>query len=168
MSEETVIVPEFKFTPKQLTDEQSKNFISLYMSRQNEKLIQEAEELKGDFGAKVLIKRLEAYELPFEITDFFYVASVMTFIDRVGVVVIMLRLCWQEWKKMGRTRFDIQAWGETMFPMGVPGEEDLEKMWDSQKGHALGFDNIDNVLDAWEPWHGPMNRFQKIRRAKGT
>ena len=144
-------IPEFSFKGKQLTEEQCQIFLGLVMAKEKEIPLGESE-IASDFGAKILLKRLECYNLPFVITDFFYGMSTITFVDRPGVVMILLRLCWQEWKKNGTDYFGIEIWANKMFPWGVPENKELETMWDSQKGFACGLEKMDNLLDSPEAW----------------
>ena len=39
-----------------------------------------------------------------------------------------------------------------LFPMGFPTKEQTTEVWDSQKGHFMGLEGVDNWLDTPEPW----------------
>ena len=39
------------------------------------------------------------------------------------------------------------------FPVGFPSQEAISKVWGSQKGHAMGDDDVDNFIDKPDWWH---------------
>ena len=141
---------EISFKGSPLNQEQSNNFLHLLMAPEKERPLEDSE-IRNEFLAQILLKRIDAYNLPFIITDYFFVMSVSTFVDRPGLAILLLRLCWQEWKKNGTTKFDLNIWGTKLFPFGVPTEEELEAMWDSQKGFNNN-SNVDNLLDLSDNW----------------
>lgn len=144
---------DFEFMGRRLTEEEMRQILGMHLHSTSERLLEDSPSLADQFLAKILIKRLQAYSLPFTITDLFFVASLLTFVDRPGLVMILLRLCYQCWKRTGQTRFGIESWSVELFPFGVPTEQDCETYWESQKGSwGVGGIGHDNLLDDPENW----------------
>lgn len=138
-------LPDFLFKGQPLTREQSGHFMSLYMNKESEEALQDSK-LANEFLSQVLLKRVRALELPFTFTDFFLIMSIDCFVDRPGMIIILLRLCYQLWKDKGVTHFGIDQWA-IMFPFGCPSAQDLDKYWDSQKFVERKSPASDNLLD---------------------
>jgi len=137
---------------RQLTKEESADFIKLTMALHQhpeiEKPLDQDEKMMSQLPAKILASRIESYNLPFSMSNLFLGMSLITFVDRPGIAMILLRLMYDHHKKHGTKFFDIGIWGTEMFPMGVPTEESLNEMWDSQKCDL----SPDNLLDYPENW----------------
>jgi hypothetical protein len=75
--------------------------------------------------------------------------SMITFASNPGRIMILLRLCWQQYMKNGTKLFDFNTWATDMFPWGVPTEQELEVMWDSQKAAEQPLGNLLDNEDVW-------------------
>jgi hypothetical protein len=141
-------IPEFKFKGEPLTDEGMKTLTSLLMSTSNEKPLNEEEGLSTDFSAQMLLKRIEAYGLKFQISNFFLVASVLTFCNNPAKLMILLWEAHKYSKKSGKNLLTAEDWCH-MFPDGPPTDDECHAFWDSQKaeGEPLG-----NMLDNAKYW----------------
>jgi hypothetical protein len=139
------MIPEFEFKGQPLTEEQSKGFIGMFLNRNKEKPLKEDDRIRDEFPTQIFLKRISAYELGFEVSNFFFAMSMMTFATNPGKIMLLLRLCYQYHKKTRKTMLGINEWGE-MFPWGTPTEEEMESMWDSQKkmGEPVGGNMLDN------------------------
>jgi len=138
--------PEFKFNGRQLKEKESKMLLSLMLSTDNEKSLKDDEELANEFASKIILKRINAYDLKFEISNFFLIMSIVTFATSPGNLMILLRLCYQYWKKTNKSLLNVADWAN-IFPMGVPTNEELIQMWDSQKHQNEPLSNmVDNVV----------------------
>jgi len=144
-------VPEFKFKGEPLSEEYSKNFLKLLMAKKNERPLAESEVTK-DFLAQIFLKRIEGYELKFTVTDFFFAFSTMIAFNNPGKVMILLRLCYQYWRDENEALIGIENFAQ-IFPWGAPTDEELKKMWDSQKYFDRPSDHLnDNLLDYYDSW----------------
>lgn len=141
---------DFKFAGEELSKENMTVMLQLAMIKEKEGDMTTAEELKNDFSVQMLSKRIKAYELPFIITDFFLVMSVMTFAVNPGLLMILLRLCYQEYVKNGTVLFDLTVWSMNMFPMGTPTEESLKRFWEEQKESGAPLGNALDDVDNWK------------------
>lgn len=132
-------MPKFTFRGRPLTKEESKLYIGLIFSKSSkgEESIDKSS-IKDEFAAKILIKRIQVYKLPFNISDMFFVMSVETFAKNPGKLMILLRLCYQYHQKTQQTFLGIDEWTQLF----VPTDQELKQMWGSQK-HP----DYDNLLD---------------------
>jgi len=141
-----------KLEPRPLTQEESERFMKMYLCKEDmEKPLGDDAEAREMFLAKILLKRIEAYKLRFKMTNFFFLASVVTFADNPGKAMLLLRECYNHNKKYGNDLFDIDTWAH-MFPDGVPTEESMSKAWDLQKCEPGGWAETDNTLDKPDTW----------------
>jgi len=128
------MLQDFKFKGQPLTQKAMETFINLMLSKDKEvSLRNSAPEIKNTFPAGLLLKRMEAYKLPYEISDFFLCMCLMTWADRAGWFVLLLYICHRQWQKKGIKWFGIEQFAE-LFPWGGPTKEECETFWDSQKG----------------------------------
>lgn len=143
-------IPTFKFKSIPLSEDQSEFLIRLATNLQMENWIDDLNDtLKKEFLCQILMKRIKAYNLPFRISNFFFMISVSTFADNPGKAMIMLRLCYQHWKKTGCTDFNLDVWCKDMFPLGIPSEESMQEWWDSQKDSKAP---LGNLVDDYNNW----------------
>jgi hypothetical protein len=138
-------IPEFKFTGEQLSVENTGQLTGLIMNSDKQQELSKAEELMEEFSAQMIQKRLEVYGLKYRLTDFFLVASVLTFATNPGKLMIMLWLAHQYWRKSKKELLGIEEWC-LIFPDGTPTEDELKVMWDSQKSEG------NNMLDNPKNW----------------
>ena len=144
-------VPEFKFSGVPMTEEQSGQFMMLVLNKNKDEVLSAKSEITGQSALiQIFLKRIEAYKLPFKVSEMFMIMSLMTFVDRPGNVMILLRLCYQYYMKTKTEMLGISEWAE-LFPMGVPSDKELEQMWDSQKSRGGEF-FTGNMLDNPKVW----------------
>lgn len=143
-------IPEFKFKGEPLSNENTQRYMSVYMVKEKQKLLNESN-FRDEFIAKIFLKRIEVYELKFMVTDFFFAMCIATFVNTPGRVMILLRLCYQYWKNTGKEIIDIDDFAY-IFPWGTPTESELEQMWNSQKYFDRPENCSDNLLDYPELW----------------
>ena len=146
-------LPEFEFKGRPLTEKEMGNFMDLTFAARDagvEKPCDEDPKLADEFAAKVVNKRIQAYKLPFKVTNLFLVASLATFVDRVGNVIIMLWLAHKHAEKTGKTLLNLTDWID-MFPWGVPTDDELHSWWLKQKVDEDGVTN-QNALDYAATW----------------
>jgi len=143
-------IPEFTFRGTPLTTETMMNITGLIMNSGKEQPLNEAQDLKGEFAAEMILKRIKAYELKFTISDFFLVASLTTFANNPVKLMIMLWLAFQYHKKTGKDFLGIQEWCE-IFPVGTPNETEMQDMWESQKTESPS-GSLVNMLDNVANW----------------
>lgn len=145
--------PKFTFKGAPMTDKQSELFISLLMNKGSEIDVRDSrsEDLKKAFPVQVLLTRVEVYKLPFVFTDMFILTCMsMDIMQTPGKVMLLLRLCYQTWKEIGFTVFNVEVFAK-MFPWGVPTEQEWKSMWDSQKCDRN--ENVtDNLVDDVKYW----------------
>jgi len=149
-------IPEFQFRGSPLSEDNTVRLLDMALTTLNkpelEKPIEQDEVLKTVFGAQIAVKRISVWELPFNISNFFFIASVMTFVNSPGMVVAMLWLakCYAEKNK--KTYLNLSDWCE-LFPAGTPTEQECSDWWDSQK---IPFEERtttnDNLVDVRELW----------------
>jgi hypothetical protein len=143
-------IPNLTFEPTPLSKEASEQIMTMLMVVNSGKEVAlEQSSLNQEFLAQVLLKRIKAYKLPFTFTDMFFLASVLTFVDVPGKVMALLRICWQHWKKSGKTEFNLFCWCSELFPHGVPSDSDLQSWWDSQKDNNAPLGNLVDRSDLW-------------------
>lgn len=140
---------DFKFKGRPLTQEESNTFITMSLSAHKDLPLDEEGTLSNELLAKILMKRIKAYKLPFKISAMFFLASISTAFTNPGKVMVLLWLAHQYHKKNQVPLLGLNEWVD-IFPFGVPTEEELERMWESQKapGAPLG-----NLLDDIKTWH---------------
>ena len=139
-------IPEFEFKGAPLTEETTGTITSFILNPESEKELSEDELLKDSFYMQMILKRFEAYNLKYKITNFFFVSSLSTFVDSPAKVMLLLWLTHQYWKKAGKELMGIGEWCG-MFPMGAPTDDELHVMWDSQKDSEHN-----NMLDDPQYW----------------
>lgn len=146
-------IPEFIFKGRLLDKYEVGCFLQLQLMLKKKSDVEIAliddKEISNDFGSQILLKRIESYNLPFMISNLFYIMSVETWVKNPGKVMMLLRLLYQEWKKSGKQYFNLEDWTLIFFPYGVPTDEEQEKWWDSQKS----FDEpLGNMVDNSSYW----------------
>ena len=143
---EDISIPQFEFRGQPLSDQNSKFFLNCIINKIHEISLIEDKELGEQFLVKVFLKRIKAYDLKFNISNFFFVMSLVTFVDTPANAMILLRLCWQYWKRTRKEFLNIEDWA-FIFPMGTPTQLELKKMWESQKrkDEPIGENMIDNI-----------------------
>ena len=141
-------VPEFKFQGQPLTEETMRMVTGMLMNTKNEKPLPEEEDLKTDFSTQMLLKRIEGYGLKFMISNFFLAASVLTFADNPGKLMILLWETNKYHKRTGKDFIGIEDWC-LIFPDGTPSDDDMKTFWDSQKSDE---DPLGNMLDNGSYW----------------
>ena len=141
-------IPEFKYKGEPLNAESIKLVTAMLLNRDKEEEASKDTVLKDTFFMQMIRKRIEAYSLPFKLSNFFIGASLMSFVDSPAKVMILLWLSHMHAKKTGTDYLDIKEWC-MLFPMGTPSDEELRIMWDSQKcpNSPLG-----NMLDDYKNW----------------
>ena len=141
-------IPEFKFKGETLNEEAFRTLAGCLSNSSHEKPLPEEEGLSSDFSTQMILKRIEAYGLKFQITNFFLVLSVLSFCDNPAKLMITLWLANKYHKDTGKDLLTAEDWAE-MFPMGTPTDEECHTFWDSQKadGEPLG-----NMLDNGNYW----------------
>ena len=153
MSSEEKKIPEFTFSGRRMTEEEMRTLMELAMAVKDnpkiEKPLDEDDKLSEDFSTQVICKRIEAYELPFMVSNLFFLLSLRCWVDTPGCIMMLLRLIYQEWKKTGKTYFDLNDFCMSIFPIGFPTEEEQESWWDSQKASD---EPIGNMVDNSEYW----------------
>lgn len=145
-------VPEINFQNDDfvhLSEEQAKLLVQLGFNLDKEKPIEESE-LSREFVPQMLSKRLAAYNLPFSFTDLFLLASMVTWVTNPGKVMILLRMCYQLYKKKGTACFNLDVWCKELFPGGVPSDKALQEYWDSQKHPEAPLGNLLDLEDNWK------------------
>jgi hypothetical protein len=142
------MLPEFTFKGAPMTKEQTKQVLGLMMAKSKEKPAAEDEQLSPLFLSQVILTRISAYKLPFTVSNFFLLASMICGIDSPGKMMLLLALCFQYHQKNKKTLLTLNDWAN-MFPWGMPTKEEFHQMWDSQKreGEPLG-----NMVDNPEYW----------------
>lgn len=150
MKENQTKIPIFGFKGEPLSKENSEYLISLFLNQKNEKSLDQIT-LKDEFLSQIFLKRIKVYNLKFVISDFFFVICLLTFVRDPGKVMILLRLCYQYWKMTGKNFIGINDFAE-MFPFGTPSNQELKKIWESQKRKNYKSGESDNLLDYPELW----------------
>jgi hypothetical protein len=141
------MIPEFKFKGEPLSRKESEQLLVMIMNKNKEKDISENKDLSEVFTVKIFLKRKDAFNLPFSITDFF-VGMSSKFLGKPGTAITLLWLCFCYYKKTGKRLLDINDWC-LMFPWGLPTDKELEAFWDSQKGPE---EPLGNMIDNPEYW----------------
>ena len=141
-------IPEFTFSGEPLSDNNMGVISGFLLNRDKEEELSTDELLNKEFTTKLVLKRFEAYDLKFKITNFFLVASLTTFADNPAKIMIMLWFAFKYWKRTNKELIGIEDWCH-IFPMGTPTDEELKVMWDSQKGEG---EPIGNMLDNSTYW----------------
>jgi len=129
-----VIIPELEFKGAPLSQEKMKMLLGLLMAsyQSKETPLEKDSLLMEEFLPKVAEARIRVYPLPFNITNLFLVASVMTFVNSPGMVMGMLWLAKRYYDRTGKKLLGVPEWCE-MFPWGPPTPEECERWWDAQK-----------------------------------
>lgn len=143
-------IPLIEFDPVKLTEDQTKKLFGLLLNKDKEKDIEALDdELSRSFFCQILIKRVHGYNLPFRFTNFFILASMLTFVNNPGKVMFLLRICYQYWKKTGCFDFNLDTWSRDIFPFGVPSEEYYNFWWDNQKYPGAPLGNLVDIASFW-------------------
>jgi hypothetical protein len=148
-------IPEFKFQGQPLSEEQTKDLQGILSFLKMGKGVMEIpfdqdEDFKNEFIGKMVAKRLEAYQLPFTMSNLFLGMSVHTWVNNPGKIMMLLRLAYQEWKDTGKEYFTIEDWASSFFPMGTPTEEEQSQWWNSQKDPESPLGNMVDNPEYWK------------------
>lgn len=147
-------IPEFEFQGQPLDKENTGRLLSLVMLGMQgvDVPMEEDGNIADLFLTKVASKRIKAYGLPFNLSNLFFVASVMTFVTTPGMVMGLLWLAKRYADRTQKTLLKIEDWCE-IFPFGTPREEDQETWWDAQKvtwdRKSLESDNMVDYPSLW-------------------
>lgn len=145
-------IPDFKFVGEPLTVENMKVITGFIVNSDDEVPHQEDGVFQEDktlqFYSGMVQKRIEAYGLKFQLTNFYLLSSILTFAKSPGLIMIGLWQAHQYSKRTGKSLLGIADWCH-IYPMGTPTEEECNTFWDSQKadGEPLG-----NMLDNVKYW----------------
>lgn len=150
-------IPAFlkSFKPTPLSIKGAEVMITMSLAKLPENPMEDDSILQGDFLMEILHQRIKAYELPFKLSDMFYVINSFTWLNgRPGNAMIFLRMCYEQYLKTGQSLFKFEDFSE-MFPWGVPDEESLQKMWDSQKHRNAPIGNMLDDKSCWARKYSP-------------
>lgn len=145
-------IPEFVFTGKPLEEKDCGILMQFFFAAQagkEGKLTDAPPEIAKTMPVQIFLKRLEVYGLKFSVSEFFMCMSMLTMVRTPGDTMILLRLCYQYWKKTGKEFLTVADWCE-MFPMGTPTEEERRVMWDSQKDANQPLGNMVDNMEFWK------------------
>ena len=143
---------EFTYEGRNITSEESQTLVSLMLIMKDpgfEIPFHEDPVLMDEFLGKVLDKRIKVFKLPYTMTNLFFVASLATFVKRVGQAVMLLWMVKKYAEKTGKSVLTLSDWVD-MFPYKVPSEEDMGVWWEAQKVDDEGCCN--NALDQPTTW----------------
>ena len=105
---------------------------------------QEIPEKEKPFLLKLIEKRIEVV-FDYVITDIKLLLFLCVLTETPGKAVMYLTYL-QYWaKKNSKFEIDMDTFCQTIFPWGFPSDEDLDKLWDSQKVKTKGMS--DNLVD---------------------
>ena len=152
MTADQIEIKNFTFKGRHLVEEESKALIGLIMVTKKHDIevpLNEDTESSDWFPSKVFLKRIEAYKLPFQVSNLFFAMSIATWVNTPACVMILLRLVYQQWKETGKTYFTIDDWAGTFFPIGVPTEDEQNVWWESQKSSG---EFCVNMIDNSKYW----------------
>ena len=153
MSEATETqIPEFKFKGQNLSEIDSKSLTMMLIATDKNEVempLDKDPDFSGDFPSQIFLKRINAYELPFSVSNLFFAISLKTWADNPGKVMMLLRLVYQEWKRTGQTYFTLSDWAEKFFPFGTPSDNEQEQWWNSQKNEN---EPLKNMVDNQKYW----------------
>jgi hypothetical protein len=93
-----------------------------------------------------LVKQSLKSRFTFEMTDCMQVL-VGILGKNAGTCIMYLTYLQYRAKKLGVKKITAMEFAQNIFPMGVPSEEDLHKLWDSQKVKRAETMASDNLLD---------------------
>jgi len=141
---------DFTFKGRPLTQDETKLFITMCLSKQKDTSLESDSLLSSEFLAKILIKRIKAYKLPFNISAMFFFVSINTAFTNPGKIMILLWLAYQYYKKNQVPFLSLNEW-TAIFPFGVPTEEELQRMWESQKAPGAPMGNLLDDIRTWNP-----------------
>lgn len=143
--------PKLTFEGRKLNSEETEKVARILLSAQNHPVIEMPlaydSSLREEFLAQVFLKRVTGYQLHFNITNVFFLLSMICFLNSPGKVMLLLRMCFEYAEEHHKTLLNASDW-VYMFPWGVPSEEEWEQMWDSQKQDGLNM--VDNIM-YWKP-----------------
>jgi hypothetical protein len=124
----------FEFRGKPLTEEQIEILMKLTLSTHKDAPLGEDKNniIHQNFISQIVTKRIEAYKLPFNLTEFFLLMSLSTWVTSPGRAMIMLAICQEYVANHDKKLLGIIEW-VGIFPFGVPTDEEFDKMWDGQK-----------------------------------
>ena len=167
------------FTPVQLGEESCKLLMQFSIVKKETELRFESDNDNNldsvipnemRFLILILLKRIKHLNLPFIVTDYFILMSIVSFADNPGKIMILLRMMYDHYrnnphlianqgKRIVRDDgkdvmiFNHDKWCMDMFPNGVPAEKDLNRIWDNQKVKEFDTRNLtDNMLDNSSNW----------------
>lgn len=137
----------FKLETRPLIETESGQLLQMIIFAKNggEKELKDEEHFKDDFLAQVAVKRIEVMKIV-NVSNLFFNISLITFMNRVAVTVMLLWLANNYAKKINKNYLTIDDWCQ-MFPLGVPTDDSLHKFWKSQK-----MSDGKNYIDTGDAW----------------
>mgnify|MGYP001021929473 CR=1 FL=1 len=146
ISESISPIPKFEFVGQPLSEEQSRQLMALLLNKDKDVPLAQEPILANEKSSQMILKRIEAFKLPFTITAQFMIASIMTWVSSPGKLVALLWLCHNYHKQTGKTLLNIEDW-TNMFPWGTPTDKEFGLWWDKQK---CKYDNKVDLLSLWK------------------
>jgi hypothetical protein len=126
---------------RNMTTEESKLFISLYMMEENKN--EKINDIKGKFLYHILSKRLKYYQIP---VSPYLITFICCIIDSPGKAVMwaytLAEMYSDQQKEIDFNRFSFSEFG-----MGIPIEEEYKRIWDNQK---IGGKNALDMNEYWQ------------------
>ena len=117
--------------------------VKLLLMRGKMPMIPEAQK---PFLYKLIEKRLE-HCFTYKITDARLLLMMVLICQTPGIAVMYMAYLQYWCKKNFSESIDLDVFCEKIFPWGFPGDDDLHKLWDSQKVEQNGPGSSDNLLD---------------------
>ena len=126
-----------EFASKATDGIDAKTFLELLLLDRNKTDVELNDQAKHDFGIRVCLKRAEVIGLELTLPAVLYIRNL---IQSPGEIVMYLSAIRARTKKADMSIIT------AILPNGKLSSIDLEKMWDAQKGYAVG-ESCDNCLD---------------------
>lgn len=142
--EEIFCIPFSKLPQQQMDIETGQMYFDLSMGSLAKRYVQ-MDEAKKPFQLKILESSLE-HRFTFTIADPNLRLFILYIAQSAGGVIMYLAYLQYECKKNNVKNLDWQMFSR-IFAMGFPSEEDLHKLWDSQKVPFDERGSSDNLLD---------------------
>jgi len=149
------VIPVFEYRGTPLDDDSMRAFCAMVFNKELECPLSDDPNICDIFLSKVALQRIRAYCLPFSVTNFFFAASLMTFVRNPAHVMGLLWVTHCHSVRTGLRTYDLNVWSSELFPMGTPSKEEFEKWWVSQKvTWETHFPEPDNMVDYPNLWPG--------------
>jgi len=121
VGEKRRVIPRFEFKGRPLDKTESNVVLKTLMYGADcfgvdgkEVPLEKDEEIAETFYAKVFLKRIECYKLPFKVSNIFFMLSCMTWVKSPAAVMMLLRLLWQDYAENKTTYYDMNTWAEKL------------------------------------------------------